>query len=334
MKKKKRLNKKQIFLLVIVVICIVAVAGWLIYSQVEKTRKTIRSGGNVQSTENDKIVTYEGKKYQYNKNLKNLVFLGIDKREEVEVQKYPGRGGQSDCILLLVMDEKEKTTQLLQISRDSMVNLKIYDAEGTLLAEEQGQIALQYAYGDGEKKSCRLARDAVSELLFGMPVEGYVSLNMDGIVTIVDTLGGIPITFEEDYTYVDPAYEKGAAVTLDGAAAEKFVRYRDSQVTGSNNDRMERQTIFLQALLKSVKSYVHGEKDYDTLLDSADPYMVTDLKAEEMKAMSEYQIQEKIEKVPGETVAGEVHDEYHVDDDALYELILDIFYKEYKEVTE
>lgn len=331
MKKKKRLNKKQIILLVVVVICVVATAGWLIYSQVEKTRKTIRSGGNVQSTENDKVVIYNGKKYQYNKNLKNLVFLGVDKREAVKVQKYPGRSGQSDCILLLVMDEKEKTTQLLQISRDSMVNLKIYDSEGMLLAEEQGQIALQYAYGDGEKKSCRLARDAVSELLFGMPIEGYVSLNMDGIVTIVDTLGGIPITFEEDYTYMNPAYEKGAVVTLDGAAAEKFVRYRDIRVTGSNNDRMERQTIFLQALLKSVKSYVQEEKDYDTLLDSADPYMVTDLKAEEMKALSEYQIREKIEKVPGETVAGEVHDEYHVDDDALYELILDIFYKEVTE---
>lgn len=328
MKRKNRWNKKQMILIVFVAVCVIVSVGILIYRQVQKEQNTIQSGGNIQPIEDEKIITYEGKKYQYNKELKNIVFFGVDKREEVEVQKYAGRGGQSDVILVLSMNEKEKTTQIVQVSRDSMVNLKIYDSEGTLLTEERGQIALQYAYGDGEKKSCRLARNAVSELLYGIPIDGYVSLNMDGVVTIVDTLGGIPITFEEDYTDVDPAYEKGATVTLDGAAAEKFVRYRDSQVTGSNNDRMERQTIFLQALLKSVKSYAQGENDYDPLLDSAEPFMVTDMKAEEMKALSEYKVRETIEKVPGETVQGEKHDEYIVDDKTLHQMILDLFYKE------
>jgi hypothetical protein len=32
--------------------------------------------------------------------------------------------------------------------------------------------------------------------------------------------------------------------------------------------------------------------------------------------------------VPGEAVAGSHYDEYHVDEDALYEMVLDNFYKE------
>lgn len=328
MRKKKSLNKKQICMLVIVAVIVLLGVGWIIGGQLQKNNAVIRSNGNAQETESEKTITYQGKKYQYKKNLKNILFMGVDKREEVQVQEFAGRGGQSDTILLLVMDKEEKTTQILQISRDSMVNLKIYDIEGTLLAEQKGQLALQYAYGDGEKKSCRLMEDAVSELLYGIPISGYASLNMDGIVSIVNTLGGVPITFSEDYSYVDPAYAKGASVTLDGDAAERFVRYRDIELTGSNNVRMERQTEFMDAMMKAVKSYAQEDNEYDVLLDSVSPYMVTDLTAEEMKELSECKVQEPYQKVPGETVQGEVHDEYHVDDEALYELVLDIFYEE------
>lgn len=327
MKRKNRGNQKQKIVIIAVVIFLIAAVGGVLYSVWKKNQTTVQSGGNVQEAEDSMMVTYQGEKYRYNRNLKNIVFLGVDKREAVQIQDYPGRGGQSDAILLLVMNKDTKTTKVLQISRDSMVNLKIYDADGNLLTEQRGQLALQYAYGDGAKKSCRLSRDAVSDLLYGVPIHGFLSLNMDGIVSVVDALGGVPMTLEADYTYVDPAYQTGAEILLDGAAAERFVRYRDIGITGSNNIRMERQTEFLHAMLKAVKSYMQKEKGYETLLDSVSPYMVTDLTAEEMKTLSEYQVEETMQKVPGETVEGEEHDEYIVDDAALYEMVLEIFYE-------
>lgn len=327
MKKKNSWNQKQKVIITVIVLCLIAAIGCGGYGVWKKNQTTVQSGGNVQETEDSTTVTYQGEKYKYNRDLKNIVFFGVDKREAVQVQEYPGRGGQSDAILLLVMDKEKKTTQMLQVSRDSMVNLKIYDTDGNLLTEKRGQLALQYAYGDGEKKSCRLARDAVSELLYGIPISGYISLNMDGIVSIVDAIGGVPMILKEDYTYVDPAYEKGTELVLDGAAAERFVRYRDIAVTGSNNIRMERQIVFLDALMGAVKGYVQKAEGYEQLLDSASPYMVTDLTAEEMKKLSEYQVEEPMQKVPGETMEGEEHDEYIVDDAALYEMILDIFYE-------
>lgn len=327
MKKKNSWNQKKKVIITVIGFCLIVAIGCVLYGVWKKNQTTVQSGGNIQEVEDSTTVTYQGEKYKYNRDLKNIVFFGVDKREAVQVQEYPGRGGQSDAILLLVMDKDKKTTQMLQVSRDSMVNLKIYDTDGNLLTEKRGQLALQYAYGDGEKKSCRLARDAVSDLLYGIPISGYISLNMDGIVSIVDVIGGVPMTLKEDYTYVDPAYEKGTELVMDGVAAERFVRYRDIEVTGSNNIRMERQIVFLDALMGAVKGYMQKAEGYEQLLDSASPYMVTDLTAEEMKKLSEYQVEEPMQKVPGETMEGEEHDEYIVDDAALYEMILDLFYE-------
>ena len=85
--------------------------------------------------------------------------------------------------------------------------------------------------------------------------------------------------------------------------------------------------MFLDALLGAVKAYMQMAEGYEQLLDSASPYMVTDLTAEGMKKLSEYQVEEPMQKVPGETMEGEEHDEYIVDDAALYEMILDVFYE-------
>lgn len=326
MNRKKRLNKKQWAAVIVVVCCVIFVAGFFGYQEYRKGQQEIRSNGNIQSIESKNLVSYQGKKYSYNEDLKTILFLGVDKRDEVQVQTYTGRGGQSDCILLLVMNKKEKTTTLLQVSRDSMVDLKIYDSAGEVLTTQRGQLALQYAYGDGAEKSCRLTRDAVSNLLYGIPINGYISLNLDGIVAIVDALGGVDITFKEDYTALDPSWTKGESVTLNGTQAERFVRYRDTKVTGSNNSRMERQSQFLWALFTQMKKEGNATL-YDTLLNAGSPYMVSDLTAEEMKTLSDYQLNETIEKVPGEVQAGEEHDEYIVDDEKLYELLLKVFYK-------
>lgn len=43
-------------------------------------------------TEDNNVVTYNGKKYKYNTDIKALLFLGIDRSEKVEVNSQPGEG--------------------------------------------------------------------------------------------------------------------------------------------------------------------------------------------------------------------------------------------------
>lgn len=60
--------------------------------------------------------------------------------------------GQADCIMLLCMNTEDMTGTLLNISRDSMTDIDIYDISGDFVATEKQQLALQYAYGRALKK--------------------------------------------------------------------------------------------------------------------------------------------------------------------------------------
>ena len=66
-------------------------------------------------------------------------------------------------------------------------------------------------------------------MLDGLPIQGYCSMNMDGISVITDFVGGIQLTIPDDsLADVNPEYKKGAVVDmLTGETAEQFVRYRD-----------------------------------------------------------------------------------------------------------
>ena len=54
--------------------------------------------------------------------------------------------------------------------------------------------------------------------------------------------------------------------------------------------------------------------------------MTTDLTVDQMKELSQYSLDASYVKVPGETVAGEHHDEYVVDEEKLSRLLVDILY--------
>lgn len=59
-------------------------------------------------------------------------------------------------------------------------------------------------------------------------------------------------------------FEKGAEVTLNGELAEKYVRKRDIEVLDSNNQRMERQSQFMDALIEKMQS-IQSETEYLSL---------------------------------------------------------------------
>lgn len=330
MRKSKR-NTRILIAVLAVIAVITAAAAIHIAIQNHKLKEQSKQQYNKDNTESgdSSYITYKDKKYKYNTNLRTLLFLGVDKNEEVSVKEVTGRSGQSDCLILLVLDQEKKTTTLLEISRDSMTDVKIYGIDGDYLTTEKAQIATQYAYGEGEKRSCMLTKNAVSNLLYDIPVHDYLALNMAGIAPIVDSIGGVEITVMQDYTEIDPAFTEGSTLTLNGEQAEKYVRSRDITVTGSNNSRMERQTQFIQALLSKVQeSEDQGDSMLQSFWTAGESYMTTNLDMNMMEKISSYIIEPEILSVPGEVVAGEEHDEFYVDDDELQKMIVDVFYEE------
>lgn len=318
-------SKKRtwITILLILAVCISGVGIYL----AENGKKSEEAVTDAEEIETDTVV-YQGKKYRYNSDLEMILFMGVDKSEPISVQNHAGTGGQADTLLLAVLDREQEKVQLVSISRDTMADIKIYDEAGEYLATEHAQIALQYAYGTSAKRSSQMTKDALSTLLYGIPIRSYVSLNIEGLAPVVEAIGGVTLTIPADYTMIDPAFAEGNVLTLNGEQAEAYVRYRDLTVTGSNTQRMERQEEFLLALLQQMNPA--GQKSQEgiqQMMDSAGDYLETDLTVQELQRLSEYEFQTEVITLPGEMQAGTEHDEYIIDDGELYDLVLKLFYK-------
>ncbi len=323
------MKNKNSYMVILVVICALLLGGvgYTLVRDKEKqgsdsAKKTDPSSGQ---TSSDAIVV-DGVEYRLNTNIQTVLFMGIDKQSKSEMSGRAGENGQSDSLNLLIADRETKKAQILQISRDAMVDIDIYSASGEKMISEPGQIALQYAYGDGDQESCRLTAGKVSELLYGVHVDSYLSLTMEGMVKAADAIGGITMTIPADYTWIDPAFEEGKMLTMDGEMVERYVRSRDTDVLDSNVQRMQRQSQFMGALIEKLQA-VNGTSDYLSLYQQMEPYMVTDMTADEMKALAEYEIDRNTISVPGEVVLKDGHAQYIVDNAQLQEIILKTFYK-------
>ena len=282
-------------------------------------------------------IRYNGKTYQYKDNLMNILCLGIDSRDGIAKEKTPGKAGQADCVILAVLDDEAKTIQLINISRDSMVPVHVYATDGSFVEDRTEQLALQYAYGNGRDWSCQLMEQAVSDLFYGLPIHGYCALSMNSIASLNDTVGGVTVTVPEELAELKPKlFTAGETITLKGNRANEFVRARavNSPDVASNNKRIARQKAYAVAFVNQLKQ---GMKEDMTLpvklYQTAEKQMVTSLSLDQAVYLcTEYMNcsfdTDNIYTIDGEVTMGEKYAEFNVDDDALYQLILDVFYEE------
>ena len=145
-------------------------------------------------------ILVEGEVYEYNEDIMTFLCLGVDSRSGIAKEKTPGKAGQADALLLVVVNPRKEKIDVIAVNRDTMTEIEIYDTAGMYLEKQKAQITLQYAYGDGREKSCQLMEQRVSELFYGIPIHGYGALDMQSIATLNDAVGGVEVTVLEDMT--------------------------------------------------------------------------------------------------------------------------------------
>ena len=329
-------HQRKIYLTLLIVVIILAAilgGGYYFRSQTEAASKTKDSGHveAAQPQEDKNTVQYQGSTYKYNDHLSNYLFMGIDSRDAVDTYESQEDAGQADAIFLVSMDRATEKLKVLFIPRDSMTRIEVFNPAGKSLGMTTDHINIQYAYGDGKQKSCELMKTAVSNMLNGIPIQGYCSMNMDGISTLTDFAGGVEITVPDDsLEAVNPELKKGAVVTLTGENAEQFVRYRDTDKSQSALVRQERQKTYLQALLKKCQEQAGKNAGfvadlYECIRDYTVTSMGNDVFAK-LLAASQNGIDDT-QTVPGEGTQGANFDEYHIDEDKLSEMIISMFYE-------
>ena len=316
-------------------VAVLAVAG-LGYAGIQKKKAAEAASAKATAQADDSnTVTWQGKTYKYNQNLSNYLLLGVDKRTPAETRVGKADAGQADALFLLSLNRKTKKMTLISIPRDTMTDVESFDLEGKSLGKSKDHISLSYGYGDGGAESCKLTQEAVSNLFYGLPIQGYLAMNLDGIPELTKSVGGLTVTVPNNsLEYEYPEFAEGAEITLTEENTEVFLRSRDVDESQSAIYRMERQKAFLDAFSKKAKEcYEQNAKFAADLFVAIKPYTVTNIS--EDRLMKLFQTADEGDgytewTVPGEGTQGLSYDEYHVDDDALYAKIMETFYQEVK----
>ena len=244
--------------------------------------------------------------------------------------------GQSDALFLLVVNNKTQQLQVISINRNTMTDIELCDEDGIDMGPLKTQICLQHAFGDGKRLSCSKTVDAVSGLFQNIPISGYLAMNMGGIPQMNDAVGGVEVTVQQDISFPKAGVDlkKGKKVTLDGTQAYYYLHGRDTEEYDSATKRLQREEQYIVAYMNKLKKISAENPDQVTeIYDSISDYLVTSVDFTSMidQLMTYDFTEDQMYTVPGKTVEGKPidgkrYEEYHVDEDAMEELIMKVFY--------
>lgn len=275
-----------------------------------------------------KSVYRDGVRYFPRQDIMVMMILGVDREGKAQAG-VPNQSGAADMITLMVFDEKTQECTLLCLNRDTMVYMPKLNEYGKEVGTRYGQLALSHSYGTGLEDSCENTRKTVSALLNGVEIDHYYAMNMDAISMLNDAVGGVTVTVNDDFSEVDPSLQKGR-MKLDGRQAVLFVQSRRNVGNQLNLSRMDRQKEYMRGFVSALQAKLdQGAGATLELYEGVSEYIVTDCSAAVMSRLMEdygdYTLGQVI-SLPGSNVLGEKYYEFHLDQEAVEELVLELFY--------
>lgn len=279
---------------------------------------------------------YNGKRYKRNSAVKAYLVLGIDTARSLKEDFDAHETGRSDGIFLIANDTAKKKVTIIQVPRDTMCDMYVTDYDYNIIRIGQDHLTLAWWMGDNHELSGKLATTAVSWLFGGLPIDGYMAGPAGIINRMNDYVGGVTVQVPDDtIEKADPVFRKGETVNLEGDLAEKFVRWRDTDVDGSPMTRMDRQRIYsiafekkLIAMQKKDKSALPGLFHVidDNIITNMEKSTYLDLALDIM--MKDDPLSEDSFITPKGEMRMTEHDEFWPDYADIDKLVLNIFFRE------
>lgn len=327
MKKKSRNTVKIAALVIVVCVVIAAMLG------IQKWRDSQEEKKEEQSSSidvEDKLATIQvnGVTYKQKGDIRCYVLMGIDHADQQDVMER-GNFGQNDLLLAIVVNDTDKTYQILQMNRDSMVDVIQIDQQGNEVGSIYEQICLAHSFGDGKQISDENVVNTLSKVLWNQPFEGYLALNMDAVNILADDVGGVPVQVNDDFSEIDPSLVQGTTVTLTSANALTFVRSRYNVADETNMNRQARQQEFMTSFINKASSLSDDQLEnmYQTIQDYRESDMSNSGVVNLMVKLKKYK------ELPMKTIDGTNSinpdnntNEYKMDNASLQSVILELFY--------
>lgn len=180
----------------------------------------------------------------------------------------------TDVIMLINFNTSTKKIAVLQIPRDTYIQLGYYNGK------INGLFAYYYLTNKNDSKvALRLLADTLEQNLC-IKIHNTAYIDLDGVKSIVDSLGGIEVNVPSTIRYYSYRQKKHVALspglqTLDGEAAEHFIRHRSSYIQ-ADIGRIDAQKVFVSGLIKKVKSDFNLTT-ISKLVENAFEYISTDV---------------------------------------------------------
>ena len=83
--------------------------------------------------------------YRRRDDIESYLFIGVDQEGTAQSNGSYIEGGQGDVQMLLVLDDKNKTWQVLQLNRDTITDVPVLGVFGDVVSSERQQLALAHA---------------------------------------------------------------------------------------------------------------------------------------------------------------------------------------------
>lgn len=335
-KKKQKLPtaaKIAIAFLVLLLVVVIGIVGTFLFLE----QKGKNSFTNVTTQTNyEEVIEHEGHKYVYNKDVVAIAFIGVDKRE-LGTGDAIGTAGQADADIVLTVDTRTGRAKALSIPRDTMVDVDLYSENNIFLRNENMQLCLSFAYGDGKASSANNVTTSISRILYNVPINKYFVLDLDGIAPINDAIGGV--TVESLYNFENLGIKVGDKVHLTGNLTESYVRQRDMQTIDASLNRTARQTQYIKAFANQlVPAVLNDFSIVSRLYNTAADYSTTNLDLSNVTYLASLLVSKGVRDFETETLQGEmkesertdyadyVYAEFYPDEELTLETVLDTFY--------
>lgn len=329
-KKKKGVTWQKVVITIIVVVCVALVGGVSVFFL---SRSVGEKSLKAEASEN--ITTYKGKEYKYREDIINILCLGIDKSEAMEKQiERRQLLGMCDAVMVVSIDTKRDTLKIIAIPRDTMIDVSITSDSGEVVRTERMQLCYQYAYGKRAEQSGELTMDTVSRLLYDVPIQKYCAINFTALPVINDAIGGVDVEVIEDLSEFVPEFTLGNKIHLEGDLALRYVRERNKHLVNTTVLRTQRQKQYALAFLEKAKTVVADDLTLPvTIFQSLQENMSTNITIPDItylvpELLTMELSEDIIQVLPGESELGEEFVEFHVDADAMKDMIISTFYEE------
>jgi len=245
---------------------------------------------------------------------------------------------RADVVLVASFNPETGRVAVLSIPRDTRVELseqtraELREAGRWFPSGGAVKMAEVHSYA-GRQLGAKAATHELGQML-DVAIDSYFVVNLDAFAKIVDDLGGVTLTLERNYYYVDPVQKlsinlQAGEQTLDGKQAEGLVRFRAGYPM-ADLDRIGVQQMFLKELFGQALGSENIMKNAVTLAKAFLAYVETNFTIIDAIKYASYIGKINAENIVFETIPGTTKtmngaSYFIVDEEAARQLVNELF---------